>query len=475
MTSLLPAIVLAGILPFGGDREAAPFPVEASGDIHFQLDAARFDPANGPPLEVYLSIPQSDLVASADSAGMGRVKVNLVFLDMDGDELARAEQVSWIPFLPPASGEAVLAIRHLMTLRPQVALHGSQILVRVEDLEGEKRGVVDRIRSRKPSGEARGRFEVEGQSPCGLSDIVFVWDVDRTQEAASMSVRRRIRPNPLRYYGLYHTTLLFYVEAATPAKEIRYRVRSVAERAYVAAGSDTARTATGGSIGFLEALDISFLPSGSYRLEVSRTGADSCASIGNFQILWDDPSWNQDRQALLEEAYVLLGNSEYEKVQDMSRGDIESYMRDLWGRHDPDPATGRNELHEEYSERVEHANQFYGTSFRKGMLSDRGRVYIRFGVPDEVTKELNPQDQDVISRVLPGEVEEDGYDIIRKPAPRASRDDRAYEIWTYQVRGQPLFPEQEVSGQHAGLKFIFVDDLGYGDMRLVYTNLSGGF
>jgi hypothetical protein len=29
--------------------------------------------------------------------------------------------------------------------------------------------------------------------------------------------------------------------------------------------------------------------------------------------------------------------------------------------------------------------------------------------------------------------------------------------------------------QRTGLKFIFVDELGYGDMRLVYTNLAGVF
>ena len=46
---------------------------------------------------------------------------------------------------------------------------------------------------------------------------------------------------------------------------------------------------------------------------------------------------------------------------------------------------------------------------------------------------------------------------------------------TSKLKGAPLFPEQETPVQRTGLKFVFVDDLGYGDMRLVYTNLSGAF
>jgi len=474
MTSVWPALLLAGILPFSGDRQAGPFPVEARGDIHFHLDAARFDSSGVGPLEIYLSIPQSELTESPDSAGFARIRTEVAFENLDGDELASLSQVRWVPFVPLSSGDAVLSTRHLMTLRPRFPITGRQIRVRVEDLEGRKSGLLDRVRSRKRSGEARGRFE-EDPSRCGFSDVAFVWDVDRSQQNAMLPVRRRLRPNPLRFFGLYHTTLLFYVEGYGPSTRLTYQIRRLADRQAVASGSDSARVDSTGSQAYLEAVDLGAMQSGAYSVEIGRPGTDSCRVAGEFQVLWDDASWNQDRQALLEEAYVLLGNAEYEKVKEMSRGEVEAYMRDLWKGHDPDPRTGRNELHETYLGRVDHANNFFGTTFRKGMLADRGRVYIRFGPPDEITKELNPQDQQVIARVLPGEVESDRFDIIRKPAPRDPRDDRAYEIWTYQMRGEPLFPEQELTGQRTGLKFIFVDDLGYGDMRLIYTNLSGAF
>ena len=81
----------------------------------------------------------------------------------------------------------------------------------------------------------------------------------------------------------------------------------------------------------------------------------------------------------------------------------------------------------------------------------------------------------MLANILPGEVATNGVDIIRNPQRSNSRDDSAYEVWNYQIRGEPLFPEQEDPVQRTGIKFIFVDDMGYGDMRLVYTNLSGAF
>jgi len=112
-------------------------------------------------------------------------------------------------------------------------------------------------------------------------------------------------------------------------------------------------------------------------------------------------------------------------------------------------------------------------------------VFIRFGSPDEMTKELNPQDLDLLANVFPGETGAGNLDDISGSGRTNPRDDltrhrsthdaRAYEIWSYQVRGEPLFPDLELGIRTTGLKFIFVDDLGYGDMRLIYTNQSGAY
>ena len=439
------------------------------------MDAARFRPDGGGPLDLYIAIPIASLTVSPDSAGFAELKLSLVYKDDDGDEIGRNDGVAWVPLRGLDSGEAGDPSTYLLTLRPAAPEGAREVSLRVEDPNGRKRGILDRARKKKPWGEAAGRFAGDPRE-YRLSDVAFAWDLDRSEASAGAPVRMRLTPNPSRFYGLYHTSLLFYIERYGDDRTLlRYRVVRPSDGQVVAAGADSARSASDGMQGFLTAMDLSSIPAGAYRLEVQGAGGDSAMAKGDFQVLWESASWTRDEKALLEEAFVLLPSTEYERLREMSRGEIEVFMRDLWARNDPDMSTGVNELHDRFVERVEHADRFYVTALRRGMLSDRGRVYIRFGPPDEVTKELNPQDQNLIANVLPSETMDDSYNQVRGIQKRNPRDDRAYEIWTYQVRGDPLFPDLEEGTQRTGLKFIFVDDLGYGDMRLVYTNLSGAF
>jgi GWxTD domain-containing protein len=475
MLSIWPVVLLAGLLPFGGDEEAKPFPVDARGDIRFEMDGARFSPGSTGSLDLYIAIPVAPLAESPDSAGYAQLSLALTFKDVKGDEVARVDGTSWVPLATSAEGGNGTSATHVLTLRPAAPGTTSQVRLRIEDLNGRKKGIMDRARKKKPWGEAIGRFVGDPLS-VGLSDVAFAWDLDRSEANAGAPVRMRLIPNPSRFYGLFHTSLLFYVERyEANSAQLRYRILRVSDGRIVASGADSSGSSSGGTQVFLLAADLSSIPAGLYRLAVQGAGGDSSVSGGNFQVLWETASWTRDEKALLEEAFVLLPPAEYERVQEMSRGEVEVYMRDLWYRNDPNPGTGVNELHDRFMERVEHADQFYVTALRRGMLSDRGRVYIRFGPPDEITKELNPQDQNLISNVLPSETVGDSYNQVRGIQARNPRDDRAYEIWTYQVRGDPLFPDMEEGTQRTGLKFIFVDDLGYGDMRLVYTNLSGAF
>ncbi len=469
-----PIALIAGIFPFGGYEDPVSFPVEARGDIKFHLDGCRFRSGEQVESALYLSIPQVGLAESPDSSGFVRLSLSVEFEDVKGDEILSAREVVWIPLRTELVGEESFQPRHLLTLRPKVPFGTIGMRVRIEDSSGKKRGVLDRIRGKKPYGEARARFDAEPFA-CGFSDLAFAWDIDLSAANAGLSPRRKIQPNPLRYFGLFNTTVLAYVEVYGPPGPLAYEVLRLPGREVVAEGADSTGNRGGEVHSWLLSQDVSALPSGSYRLEVWRTGRDSCRVGGDFQVLWESASWTRDQEALLEEAYVLLGPSEYEQMQEMSPGEAEAYLTDLWRRHDPDPSTGRNELRQEFASRVAHANTFYGTSFRKGMLTDRGRVYIRYGQPDEIEKVLNPQDRDLLANVLPGQVATDRVDIIRKPLPRNSFDNRAYEIWFYQVRGEPLFPEQMTPVQRTGLKFIFVDELGYGDMRMIYTNIAGAF
>ena len=79
---------------------------------------------------------------------------------------------------------------------------------------------------------------------------------------------------------------------------------------------------------------------------------------------------------------------------------------------------------------MQHANQQYKGNFREGWRTDRGRVLLIYGRPDE---------------------------IERFPF---SNQNRSYEVWHfYQVQG--------------GVDFIFVDKREMGDYELVHSTARG--
>ena len=61
----------------------------------------------------------------------------------------------------------------------------------------------------------------------------------------------------------------------------------------------------------------------------------------------------------------------------------ESFVEQFWIRRDPTPDTVENEFREEHYGRVAFANERYASGI-PGWKSDRGRIYIKFGPPDDV-------------------------------------------------------------------------------------------
>ena len=61
----------------------------------------------------------------------------------------------------------------------------------------------------------------------------------------------------------------------------------------------------------------------------------------------------------------------------------EQFIEQFWLRRDPTPDTAENEFKEEHYRRIAYANERYASGI-PGWKSDRGRIYITFGPPDEI-------------------------------------------------------------------------------------------
>jgi GWxTD domain-containing protein len=137
-------------------------------------------------------------------------------------------------------------------------------------------------------------------------------------------------------------------------------------------------------------------------------------------------------------AYIITDKerSAYRKLQ--TDEEREAYIEDFWRRRDPDPDTDENEYKEEYYERIAYANEHYASGI-PGWKTDRGRIYVTFGKPNEVE-----------SHPAGGSYDRQSYE------GGGSTTTYPFETWFYRY----------IAGVGAGIEIEFVDPTGSGEYRI---------
>ena len=82
-------------------------------------------------------------------------------------------------------------------------------------------------------------------------------------------------------------------------------------------------------------------------------------------------------------AYIITPQEKTEFLGLQTDQQREHFIAQFWRRRDPTPGTPRNEFQEEHYRRIAYANDHFEFSGAAGWKTDRGRIYIWFGPPDE--------------------------------------------------------------------------------------------
>ncbi|MEO6695596.1 MAG: GWxTD domain-containing protein [Ignavibacteria bacterium] len=131
---------------------------------------------------------------------------------------------------------------------------------------------------------------------------------------------------------------------------------------------------------------------------------------------------NKDMSVLIDQLIYIASGDELSKIKNGSTDELkEKYFIEFWRSKDPSPNTSRNELMQEYYRRIKTANDRY-SHYIDGWKTDMGMVYIIFGEPSN---------------------------IERFPFTDNSKP---YEIWDFYNENR---------------QFVFTDDSGFGDYKLV--------
>ncbi|MGD1069311.1 MAG: GWxTD domain-containing protein [Bryobacteraceae bacterium] len=82
-------------------------------------------------------------------------------------------------------------------------------------------------------------------------------------------------------------------------------------------------------------------------------------------------------------AYIITDEERKAFKQFATDEEREQFVEQFWLRRDPTPDTIENEFKEEHYRRIAYANEHYASGI-PGWKTDRGRIYITFGPPDDI-------------------------------------------------------------------------------------------
>jgi GWxTD domain-containing protein len=157
----------------------------------------------------------------------------------------------------------------------------------------------------------------------------------------------------------------------------------------------------------------------------TKASAISAKSI-EFAGMSDDELFAEFRKA----RYVALPN-DIETFEKLTTAEgRKEFLAKFWTDIEERQNSGALITRSVYLQRVTAANEKYASMGREGWSSDRGRVYVLFGEPDEIDRHPN------------------------------SDENKPYEIWHYyQIEN--------------GVQFVFVDKSGYGEYLLIHSTKRG--
>lgn len=389
------------------------------------------DPSHGTRVDVYTRIANQDLQFVSGGGGFrASYRVSAAFYEADEEgergQLVRTE--AW--------NHSVSAATYAATQSPDF---GDRSLGTVELAPGHYVAIV-RLEDLETSQAYVQEVPVEVRNlnrPVSVSDLVLIEAYDTRQSAITPLVTSTL-PSSQSAFKLFYEVYATRPERVRIHREVvRFKggnARSFRNIFGLVGGNEdlgevtyTTADATQLSAGrspFVVEIPMGSLQAGEYRLRVrieNERGQVLDVAEKPITVEWGGLEEHvQNLAQAIEQlkyiakdkdlAYIRAGRNETERL---------SRFEAFWKKRDPTPGTERNERMEEYYYRIAYANRRYSNP-TEGWSTDRGQVLVLFGEPDRIEGQ--------------------------------SADAKPYEVWIY---------------NRIGRKFIFVDESGRGDFKLL--------
>lgn len=443
---LLTAVFLMLLAGVAGAQDEKPIRVwlDATSYADIGVDSVSY-------VEYCYSFQRADIqFEEAEGGYVGRPYFYLEVRDEDGDmvdSLGKSLPIG-VQFLEDAYNENLRLFDCMgSTLRPGKY----QLKLTVIDLNTKRTGFATR------------GLEVKdyNSDKLQLSDLELALRIEAAQNDSIYSslkkAGRKVIPNPSGYFSNEDSVLCFYAEVynltTDPSKndEFEIEVRMKDRYGYELKEFPVKKHKKPGSTAVIsEAVSLDGLPGGDYILQVevkdlgsgrTATSRERVSLVYTFDQL--SPTMSS-ADSFTEDDAVMMGNvihyisskDEKDTYKSLDLTGKKAFLTRFWEDRNPNPGSPVNTYKNEIFRRYLYANYYFSSTLvsrSDGWKTDRGRVYITYGEPDE---------------------------IERHPS---SMGEKPYQRWTY----------DRLPGQSGGDYFVFVDEDGYGNLRLVHSTLRG--
>lgn len=418
-----------------------------------------FAPGKGPYVETYIRIDGHSVAFTSTSSGTFQSAVEATLIVKQGDSIRYFDKFN---LLGPEISDTLNGVQDFSDIH-RISLPEGDYTLSLE--------LRDRNRTQDPvrtvTQEIRLRFPSDR---INLSDILLL-ESYRPSETDGPWVKNGLQLTPLvdDFFGKERNRLVFYTEFYNSLSLLGesdllllYKIVQHENLRPLEDYSGFSRQKTREAGAFIGEFDVSGLPSGNYQVQVelrdkqnkvlasqscffqrsrpveASTDSSMTAAMagykdatGSFVILMT----NRDTLAEYIRCLWPISNPNENTfaINQLGIADLrmmQSFFYDFWYRRDPTNPRG---AWEKYHEEVKKVNSNYSAGNKKGYLTERGRVYLKYGAPNQLSRVYN---------------EPSAY---------------PYEIWQYYTLGN-----------QTNRKFVFYNpEIGGNDFRLLHSDARG--
>lgn len=387
----------------------------------FSVDAISFAALNSADsrLDIFVQVPYENLsFVQEEGQYAASYELTITILDSGG---ALAVERTWNEQVRTASFEESVSAQSSSLIQRSFPLRPGQYSLAVQVRDDETRRPVKVERRITVQNYARAAF--------ALSDVMLI------RRLVLAGDRKSILPNVGPELATVGDVLWLFLEAYNDVREdsVRFVATVFDGRKELKLTADSLQFVQRGRNQVFLRVDVSTLPLGEYSLYVQavpvypwdEVSARSYLNTTNrtFRVRWSGlPRSVADLDLAVEQLRYIARDAELDSIREAPTAEEKQRLfMEFWKARDPNPNTPRNEKMEQHYARVEYANKNF-KHYIEGWRTDMGMVYILFGPPSNVDR--HP------------------FDIDAKP----------YEVWAY---------------YELNYSFVFVDQSGFGDYRLI--------